>query len=394
MIKEGSLPPDTKRLHVVDALRGFAIVSIMLLHNIEHFDVYHVPQNLPSWMTVVDKMIWESLFFLFSGKSYGMFAVLFGLTFFIQSNNQTKKGKSFNGRFAWRMFLLFGFGILNSVFFQGDILTIYAVLGLFLIPFRYMGNRVMLFTASILLLLPVEICHLIQGIIDSDMIMSNPESWTYFGKMSEYITGDSFLETAWGNLTNGKTAVLLWNKENGRFFLILSYFLFGLLTGRKHLFNESNQSKYFWKRALVIAAIAFIPLFIVKLNLGQWVDSKAILRPLRIMISTWSNAAFMVFLIAGFYLLFYLTGLRKILNYFSAFGKMSLSNYIIQSVLGGFIYYGFGLGLYQYTGSTYAVLIGLVLTVLLGLFCNWWGKRFKHGPFEAIWHYLTWIKIK
>lgn len=101
----------SNRLHVVDALRGFAIVSIMLLHNIEHFDVYYTPTYLPVWMVHVDKVIWETLFFLFSGKSYAVFAVLFGLTFFIQSDHQRKKGKRFNGRFAWRLLLLFVFGL-------------------------------------------------------------------------------------------------------------------------------------------------------------------------------------------------------------------------------------------------------------------------------------------
>jgi len=100
----------SSRLHVVDALRGFAIVSIMLLHNIEHFDFYYTPTNLPYWMIPLDKGIWDTLFFLFGGKSYAIFALLFGLTFFIQSDNQGKKGKDFRGRFAWRLLLLLGFG--------------------------------------------------------------------------------------------------------------------------------------------------------------------------------------------------------------------------------------------------------------------------------------------
>lgn len=74
---------ETGRLHLVDALRGFAIASIMLLHNIEHFDFYYFPENLPAWMKASDAVIWEVLFFLFSGKSFAMFALLFGLTFFI-----------------------------------------------------------------------------------------------------------------------------------------------------------------------------------------------------------------------------------------------------------------------------------------------------------------------
>ena len=90
------------RLHVVDALRGFAIVSILLLHNIEHFDFYFKPENLPAWMVTMDQGIWDTMFFMFGGKSYAIFALLFGLTFFIQFNNQAQKGKDFRGRFAWR----------------------------------------------------------------------------------------------------------------------------------------------------------------------------------------------------------------------------------------------------------------------------------------------------
>ena len=111
------------RLHVVDALRGFAIVSIMLLHNIEHFDFYFKPTNLPAWMVSLDKGIWDTLFFLFGGKSYAIFALLFGLTFFIQSHNQEKKGRDFRARFAWRLILLLGFGIINSAFYEGEIIS-------------------------------------------------------------------------------------------------------------------------------------------------------------------------------------------------------------------------------------------------------------------------------
>ena len=133
---------NSSRLYVVDALRGFAIIAIMLLHNLEHFDFYYLPTNSPTWLTTLDKEIWDSLFFLFAGKSYSIFALLFGLTFFIQSHNQEKIGQDFRGRFAWRLLLLLGFGIINSAFFQGDILTIYAILGLGLIPVAKLSNKV------------------------------------------------------------------------------------------------------------------------------------------------------------------------------------------------------------------------------------------------------------
>ena len=145
----------TPRIEVVDALRGFAIMSIMLLHNIEHFDYYYFPEALPECVKVLDKVIWETLFFLFGGKSYAIFALLFGFSFYIQNDNQEKKGKDFRGRFIWRLLLLLGFGFVNTIFYEGDILMIYAVLGLALIPVCKWNDKAVFITAVILMLQPL-----------------------------------------------------------------------------------------------------------------------------------------------------------------------------------------------------------------------------------------------
>ena len=379
------------RLHVVDALRGFAILSIMLLHNIEHFDFYFSPTNLPVWMPAVDKGIWETLFFLFGGKSYAIFALLFGLTFFIQSNNQEKKGNDFSGRFAWRLLLLLGFGFINSAFYQGDILTIYALIGFTLIPVAKLSNKSVFIIAIILMVQPYEWLNVISGMQHPDLKMANPASWAYFGKLGEYIPGDSIIKTWIGNLTNGKTAVLLWTWEAGRVFQTSALFMLGMLAGRKKLFITSDTNTRFWIRTLVIATLAFIPLFILKNGLSSWIQSEAIRRPMETIITSWSNMAFMFLLVSGFVVIYAkLSG--GFLDIFTPFGKMSLSNYMMQSILGSMIYYGFGLGLYQYTGSTYCLLIGIALAVFQWFFCNWWLKTHKHGPLEGIWHKLTWIR--
>jgi len=182
------------RLHVVDALRGFAIISIMLLHNIEHFDFYFTPVGLPDWIVKIDKTIWDSLFFLFGGKAYAIFALLFGLTFFIQSDNQKKKGNDFRLRFAWRMLLLLLFGLINSAFYEGDILTIYAVIGLFLIPVANLRSSVVFLIAVLLMLQPYEWVNVFAGIQNPDVMMLDPISWSYFGRAGEYITGDSIVD--------------------------------------------------------------------------------------------------------------------------------------------------------------------------------------------------------
>ena len=386
------MPESTSpRLHVVDGLRGFAIFSIMLLHNIEHFDFYYAPANLPSWLPAIDKGIWDTLFFLFGGKSYAIFALLFGLTFFIQSNNQEKQGKDFRGRFGWRLLLLLGFGFINSAFYEGDILTIYALLGFSLIPVAKLSNKAVFIIAIILMLQPYELYNFVVGLQHPELKMANPASWSYFGKASEYIPGDSIVKTWVGNLTNGKTAVMLWSWEVGRVFQTSALFMLGMLAGRKKLFVTSVSNTRFWGKTLLFATLAFIPLFIVKEGLHNWISFEAVRRPLITVFTSWSNLAFMSMLVSGFVL-----GFEKLsggfLNIFTPIGKMSLSNYMIQSMLGSFIYYGFGLGLYKYTGASYCLFIGIGLATFQWFFSSWWLKHHKYGPLEGIWHKLTWIR--
>lgn len=383
-----------KRLHVVDALRGFAIVSIMLLHNIEHFDFYYLPENLPLWMVELDKSIWDSMFFLFGGKSYAIFALLFGLTFYIQQENMEKRGKDFRYRFAWRLVLLLVFGIINSAFYQGDILTIYAILGFSIIPVAKLSNKTVFWVALVFMLQPYELYNLCWGIQHPEVQLANPSSWAYFGKSSEYLPGNSFWETIQGNLTNGKTAVFLWVWEVGRVFQTIALFMLGMLAGRKALFEKTNFSRKFWSKTLIFAALAFSALYFSKNHISEWVQAMSIQRPLLTIVTSWSNMAFMLVLVSGFVLLFNTKRIGNLLKVFSSYGRMSLTNYIMQSIAGATIYYGFGLGLYKYTGATYCILIGIGLAILQGFFSAWWMKSHKQGPLESIWHKLTWLGQK
>ena len=385
-------PATTERIQVVDALRGFAIAAILLLHNLEHFDFWYQPEGLPTWLVSLDKGIWDTMFFLFSGKAYGIFAVLFGLTFYIMQTNQAKKGKDFRLRFAWRLILLLGFGIINSAFYQGDILTIYALLGFTLIPVARLSNKAVLIIACFLIFQPWAWGKFLLALSHPAQDLADPASWVYFGKMNEYITGNSFIQTVIGNLTNGKAGVYLWTWEAGRVFQTPGLFMVGMLLGRTGKFLPSPENKSFWTNMLLFSSVAFVPLYLLSLGLTpENIPNEAMLRPLSLIIKSWSNIAFMFVLIAGFVLLFQHKGVQSVLNVFSVLGKMSLSNYIIQSMLGATIYYGFGLGLYRLTGASMCLIIGLVLLILQWYFCKYWQKTHRYGPLEGIWHKLTWI---
>ena len=148
------------RIEVVDALRGFAVMAIILVHNLEHFIFPVYPTEQPAWLAVLNDGVFNVIFSLFAGKAYAIFALLFGFTFYIQCHNQTKKGKDFGYRFLWRLVLLLGFATLNAAFFPaGDVLLLFAVVGLVLFLVRKWSDKAILITAIILLIQPIEWYH-------------------------------------------------------------------------------------------------------------------------------------------------------------------------------------------------------------------------------------------
>ncbi len=382
-----------QRIELVDALRGFAIMAIILLHNMEHFEFYYSPEQFPEWLKVIDKNAMETAYFLFGGKAYAIFALIFGFSFYIQNDNQNKKGNDFRLRFFWRMMLLLVFGFINTAFYQGDILTMYAVLGLVLIPVCNLSNKTVLIIALFLMLQPMEWIKYFYLLSNPDYIPEPNLSESYYVKIASYMKNGNFWDYIIGNITLGKAASLLWSWENGRFFQAPALFMLGMLAGRKQLFVNTKTNLFFWKMILRIALLIFIPLYLLVIYLPDFATNKYALARLLVIINSWANFSLMLFWVAIFILLFYSEKTNKLLSKLIPMGKMSLSTYIMQSIIGSTIYYKYGFGLYQYTGAIYCLFIGIILLILQIEFCKWWLKNHSQGPLEFIWHKLTWIKI-
>ena len=107
-----SKKPNT-RIDVADVLRGIAIGGIILIHFVEHMNFFSYPEPPSEFWAGVNSAVQDVIFFLFAGKMYAIFALLFGLSFFIQHDNQAQKGRDFRLRFAWRMVLLMLFGLFD-----------------------------------------------------------------------------------------------------------------------------------------------------------------------------------------------------------------------------------------------------------------------------------------
>ena len=389
-----NLPSQNNRIEVVDALRGFAIMSIMLLHNLEHFDIYYFPEQLPEWIKILDTKVWNTIFFLFSGKSYGIFALLFGFSFFLMFNKQKLKGNDFRGRFLWRMLFLFSFGLINSLLYDGDILAFYAVFAISLVLVCNFSNRALLIIILFLLLQPLDISKLIYYAVNPNVVPAPSRSGQYFANAFQYVSGNSLIELMKGNFTNGRLGNIYWAWENGRFFQTPALFMLGLWLGRKGYLHQVSNHKHFWIKSAIVAIVLFAILYLLKLNLDRFFTRQLLIDKAYMIINTWTNVTFMWGIITLFLLAYHTRWFYRLLQPLATFGRMSLTNYVMQSMMGAVVYNGFGFALYQYTGATYCLLIGIVLFFVQLLFSHIWLQYNKQGPLEFLWHKATWIKLK
>lgn len=106
------------RINAVDALRGFAISAILLIHSSNHFLYFGIPQSSPEWLLQLDEILKSFLYFIFEGKAYSVFALLFGFTYALQLDKRMSKGMDMKYRMMWRMLLLALFGFFNAAFLQ------------------------------------------------------------------------------------------------------------------------------------------------------------------------------------------------------------------------------------------------------------------------------------
>lgn len=388
---EHEMPLKSARIEVVDALRGFAVMAIMFLHNIEHFNFYEFPEATSEFMKSLNEGVWDTLFFLFGGKAYAIFSLLFGFSFFIQYNNQAKKGKDFRLRFLWRLFLLFLIGCFNGAFFPGDILVLYAIVGVILPLVCKWSDKAILITAVILMLQPVEWAKFFYAMNNPDYVTA-PGQWLVHHKnMYPFLGQTDFWEMVKSNLWDGQLFSLLWGWGHGRFFQTASLFLIGMLIGRQQFFVDLSNHRKFWLYTLLISAVCFIPLYYFTEALPDLFTNKSMFSPLNTIFSSFRNFAFMCVLVSVFVFLWQQVPGYKVLYGLVLYGKMSLTNYLSQSVIGSFIYFGYGLSLYSQLGVAASFGVGIVLFILQLGFCHWWLKNHKQGPFEGAWRKATWI---
>jgi uncharacterized protein len=381
------------RIEVVDALRGFAVMAILLVHSLEHFIFPVYPVDAPSWLNTLDQGVLNVVFTLFAGKAYAIFALLFGFTFYIQSDNQKKQSKDFGYRFLWRLALLAAFATLNAAFFPaGDVLLLFVVVGIILFITRNWSDQAIFIAAVIFLLQPVEWYHYIANLINPAHLLPDLKVAEMYAEVAEYTKSGNYGDFFLGNITLGQKACLLWAVNAGRFSQIAGLFLLGSYIGRKHLFVANEKNLRSWVNILIISAIAFAPLYTLKELITA--NNTIIRQTVGTVFDMWQKLAFTLVLTASFVLLYRHKKFSEAVTDLRFYGKMSLTNYISQSIIGAVIYFPVGLYLAPYCGYTISLLIGLFMFLSQVKFSKWWLAKHKQGPLELIWHKWTWIRVR
>jgi len=387
------------RILVIDALRGFALAGIVLVHFVEQFLGGPIPEEETSIMIqgIPDYIVLGIIQLFFSGKFFALFSILFGLSFYIQMNRAAQKGKPYKLRFIWRLAILMLIGLIHSLFYRGDILTIYVVVGLFLPLFHNVSNKWLLIISGILFLglgrFLVFALHGSEGFFGLMDFTPNSEfSKDYFKILSEGTIMDVFKD----NITNGLLMKIEFQFGTfNRGYLTFAMFLIGMWFGRIQLFENigrlRNKLKEYMWYALGFSLLSLILMVVQFSQIRQPIEFNN--WPAMIAMHTMDlmNLGMTGFILLAFLIVY---GGKKgyRLNILAPYGRMALTNYVMQSIIGTFIFFGWGLGMLAQVRNLYTFLFGFVIIVVQIILSKWWISKFYYGPFEWIWRCLTWTK--
>ena len=233
-----------------------------------------------------------------------------------------------------------GIGLVNAAIYNGDVLTYYALFGLLMIPIGKLPNRWVWVIAALLFIQPLELWQYFSGHTLSIRGIEGMET------LYPTLATGTFAESARVSLLYGPLSSFGWGLEHGRGTQTLLMFVLGMLAGRYRLFYDEGQHRRIWGGLLAVGIA------------GTW------LVPFEAMRNLMTATA----IVSTVVLLWYgWPGFRRALHGMTFFGRMSLTNYLLQSLLGTALFYNWGMGLYRHVDVIYGTLagVGIILGPLL-----------------------------
>jgi uncharacterized protein len=385
-------PEAPQRVLLVDALRGFALMGLFLVHSIELFELY--------WQNPVASKVHDIIFFLFAGKAYAIFAMLFGISFFIIMDKQAKKGVDFRLRFAWRLALLFGIGTLNSMVYSGEVLQVLAGYGFFLILAYRIPTKWLVVLAIAFLLTPNLIYHYWTAINNFPGANDRLYSAILYDQTGPVWTKGTLPEVLAFNVSTGSLAKWYWFFEGSRGLQLFGLFFIGLVFGRIGFLVHPLRFIRLRKTLFVFAILGSLGLFALQKYLATpeinalWPHGNMAKSFLDEIVGGYFCMAFMTILVLSFIAVYLKPIGQRILDVLAPVGRMSLTIYVTQSLCGVPFFYGYGLNMWDKLSQIQALLIGIVFFTLQVLFAHWWLKRYHYGPLEWVWRAATYLTVK
>lgn len=385
------------RINLIDALRGFALAGIVIVHIVEQYVASALPPDALAGARLgwPDNLVDAFIQIFLRGKFFALFSILFGLSFFIQFDNAQRREESYVGRYLWRIALLFVIGYIHHGLYRGDILTIYAMLAPFMLLFLRLDNKWVWGAIVVIMLgLPRVMIFLFGGDLPDPTGADDAER----------------LEAYWQVLNTGSfAAVFLSNATDGfkmkmefqlgifyRFYLTFAFFLFGMWLGRIGYFRRLDELKKVNKRVLwgSIAGVVLCGV-LVALVFSQLGGEFSLDDPLTIVglhLFDLANVFMTLIILVAFVMIYQRARGKKILDVFTEYGRTALTNYVLQSVIGTFILFGWGLGMIGAWRNIYLFGLALLIIAVQIMLSKLWLKRFRYGPLEWLWRSATYFK--
>jgi uncharacterized protein len=397
----------TERIQIVDVLRGFALLGILLVNMAifsRPFQTILFPAD-PS-MPWYDRAAEWLIHFLAEGKFYALFSLLFGLGMVLLMERIEGRGGRFVPLYVRRLLALLLIGLVHALLiWPGDILILYALLGFPLILFRKARPRTLLIWAVILIAIPLLFTAASTGLlalgraapegaaqIDQAFAQTEARYLQDVARANEVYPDGNFLEITaqrvydYGSMGLTSFFVLGFN--------VLAMFLVGAYFGKRRIFNDLAAHRPLFRRLLVVGLIVGLA--------GNALYATLIMPAARfepggsLALATAAQGIGAPLLSLAYISAICLLALRpawgRALQVLAPVGQMALTNYLLESIICTLIFYGYGLGFFGKMGSAVGILLTIAIFLLLIPFSHWWMKRFRYGPAELLWRSMTYLK--
>ncbi|OCP00865.1 MULTISPECIES: DUF418 domain-containing protein [unclassified Ensifer] len=376
------------RIDDVDALRGFALLGILLVNSMAFASAFYGLEIAdPAFAGTTDSAVHLVVALFFEMKFYLLFSFLFGYSFTLQMRSAEKSGEAFVPRLLRRQAGLWLIGIAHAVLlFHGDILTTYAVLGIVLLMLRNRSDSALLRLARWLVIV-VAIAWGALGIVatleptplDRPAILAAAEA-------AELAFGGDWQAIIAQHLAELSSVWVILGLLQAP--CALAMFLLGLVAGRQKMLARPQENQRLFRRLVRSGLWIGLPGAVIYAYASvEWIDSPLAITGLAVGLIT---GPFLTGAYVGGVMLFFGTSIGQHLrNLLAPAGRMALSNYLMQSLILAFIFHGYGLGLIGQASPLATALTSLGIFTAQLFLSRWWMARFAYGPLEWILRFIT-----